>query len=167
MTNKEKFVDAFGKESYNRLIKAAKDSGNGVDILEWFLDDYKEKCESIPITLTPAIVETPEPDKKTRYVGSRPGRGYDLNWYVTVIEDFYLRNDKQLELKISDDKSSGKKVTSLDGYKERFKTAIQCLNLQDDVLIHKYYAGTANECICLSRPVDFNGKFKDPTLKRI
>ena len=185
MTNKEKFINTFGKTSYEKIVNAVKGTDSVVEILEWFLEDSKESlfpeykyegpgfeevnlvADEIAVKATNAIKAIDEEMvEKSKKGGSRPGRGFDLNWYITVVEDFYLRNDKQLELKMSDDKSSGKKVTSLDGYKERFKTAVQCLNLQDDVEVHKYYANTTNECICLSKPMEFNGKFRDSTVRR-
>ena len=45
MTNKEKFVEAFGESSYNNLACVAKEA-NAIDIFVWLLDEYRELCKS-------------------------------------------------------------------------------------------------------------------------
>ncbi len=171
MTNKEKFVETFGEASYSNLVDVAKEA-NAIDIFVWLLKEYKEPDRQIAeFELAAKEVmdgvkkdaenladETFEQPKKRRYNGSRPGRGYDLKWYIDAVSDFYLGQAKSIEFKLSDDLSSGKKVNSLDGYISRWKLAIKELGLEDSVLAHKYYGGTCNECVCLEKPNLRNSK---------
>jgi hypothetical protein len=158
MTNKEKFVEAFGESSYNNLVGAAKEA-NAIDIFTWLLDEYKE-----PVRRTDDIIKIDTDDipkeepKKRHYRGSLTGRGYDFKWYLDAVEDFYLGKGKSIELKMSDDLSSGKKVKSIDGFKTRWQTAVNELGLNEEIWVHKYYAGTCNECICLEKPNFKNSK---------
>ena len=99
-----------------------------------------------------------EEPKKRRYRGSLIGRGYDLKWYVDAVEDFYLGKAKSIEFKMIDDLSSGKKTKSLDGFKTRWQTAVKELGLDEEILVHKYYQGTCNECVCLEKPNFKNSK---------
>ena len=163
MTNKEKFVETFGESNYNNLVGAAKEA-NAIDIFTWLLDEYheltkltKEEIEYVKSdeAVCSEIIEEP---KKRRYRGSLIGRGYDLKWYVDAVEDFYLGKSKSIEFKMSDDLSSGKKVNSVDGFKTRWQTAVNELGLTEEIWVHKYYAGTCNECICLEKPNFKNSK---------
>lgn len=165
MTNKEKFVETFGESSYNNFVGAAKEA-NAIDIFVWLLDEYREPCKSsdeIKYVKAEDVIkidmdDIPEEHKKRRPGGSMLGRGYDLKWYTDAVSDFYLGNAKSIEFKLSDDLSSGKKVQTLDGFRTRWKIAIRELNLDDEVLVHKYYAGTCNECVCLEKPNFKNSK---------
>lgn len=163
MTNKEKFVETFGESSYNNLVGAAKEA-NAIDIFVWLLNDYQELTkltkEEIEYMKSDEAVcsEIIEEPKKRRYRGSIVGRGYDLKWYIDAVEDFYLGKAKSIEFKLSDDLSSGKKTKTLDGFKVRWQTAVKELNLDEEIWIHKYYAGTCNECICLEKPNFKNSK---------
>lgn len=166
MTNKEKFVEAFGESSYNNLVGVAKEA-NAIDIFVWLLDEYREPCKSVDeikyakaddvVKIDMDVIQEEEP-KKHRYRGSIVGRGYDLKWYIDAVEDFYLGKAKSIEFKASDDLSSGKKVKSLDGFKTRWQTAVNELGLSEEIWVHKYYAGTCNECICLEKPNFKNSK---------
>lgn len=170
MTNKEQFVKHFGNEAFEYITASIKNSPNpGIDILTWFLEDYSEptiKLSEEEIEHTkPAwmrdeevkknVVETKSKHSKRR---SSKGRGYDLKWYQDAVSDFYLGTAKSIEFKMSDDLSSGKKVKSLDGYRTRFIIAVKELGLDDEILVHKYYIGTVNECVCLEKPNFKNSK---------
>jgi len=165
MTNKEKFVETFGESSYNNLVSAAKEA-NAIDIFTWLLDEYREPCKSsdeIKYAKADDVVkidmdDIPEESKKRRYRIPLTGRGYDLKWYIDAVEDFYLGKSKSIEFKKSDDLSSGKKVKSLDGFRLRWLTAVNELGLSEEIYVHKYYAGTCNECICLEKPNFKNSK---------
>ena len=162
MTNKEKFVEAFGESSYNNFVGVAKEA-NAIDIFVWLLNEYKEPCKSsdeIKYVKADNVIkidmdDIPEEPKKRR---DRAGKGYDLKWYIDAVEDFYLGNSKNIEFKISDDLSSGKKTKSLDGFRNRWLTAVKALNLDEEIWVHKYYAGTCNECVCLEKPNLHNSK---------
>ena len=165
MTNKEKFVEAFGESSYNNLVGVAKEA-NAIDIFTWLLDEYKTpvRMDEIKYVKADDVVkidtdDTPkEEPKKRRYRVPLTGRGYDLKWYIDAVEDFYLGKSKSIEFKKSDDLSSGKKVKSLDGFRLRWLTAVNELGLSEEIHVHKYYAGTCNECICLAKPNFRNSK---------
>ena len=163
MTNKEQFINTFGEEAYNTIR-----NGGTVDILSWFLEDYETKS-TIPsisysgeaivsketVVTLPAVAEetkVEEPKKKSRRGGSRLGRGYDLKWYTKAVEDFFLSDNKSIVFKINDDQSSSKKCTTVDGLKSRFISAVEALELSDEILVHKYYKDTCNECVCLEKP---------------
>lgn len=166
MTNKEKFVEAFGESSYNNLVGVAKEA-NAIDIFVWLLKDYSEPT----INLSKEEIEYMKPawmrdeeavqdanPKSSRRGGARPGRGYDLKWYMDAVSDFYLGNAKSIEFKVSDDLSSGKKVNTIDGFKSRFIVAVKELELDEEIWVHKYYQGTCNECVCLEKPNFKNSK---------
>lgn len=166
MNNKDKFVEVFGESNYNNLVGVAKEA-NAIDIFTWLLDEYKTPsgvADEIKYVKADNVIkidmdDIPEEEpKKRRYRGSLIGRGYDLKWYVDAVEDFYLGKSKSIEFKMSDDLSSGKKTKSLDGFKTRWQTAVKELNLDEEVWVHKYYAGTCNECICLEKPNFKNSK---------
>jgi len=159
MTNKEKFVETFGESSYNNLVGAAKEA-NAIDIFVWLLDKYKEptKVDAVMVDVAAMHPSIPEEPKKRRYRGSLTGRGYDLKWYIDAVEDFYLGKGKSIDFKMEDDLSSGKKVKSIDGFKTRWQTAVNELGLNEEIWVHKYYAGTCNECICLEKPNFKNSK---------
>lgn len=159
MTNKEKFVETFGESSYNNLVGAAKEA-NAIDIFVWLLDKYKEptKPSAVMVDVSAMHPSIPEEPKKSRYRIPLTGRGYDLKWYIDAVEDFYLGKSKSIEFKKSDDLSSGKKVKSLDGFRLRWLTAVNELGLSEEIYVHKYYAGTCNECICLEKPNFKNSK---------
>lgn len=166
MTNKDKFVEAFGEANYNNFVGVAKEA-NAIDIFVWLLDEYKEPCKSVDeikyvkaddvIKIDMDDIPEEEP-KKRRYRGSIIGRGYDLKWYIDAVEDFYLGKAKSIEFKLSDDLSSGKKTQSLDGFKTRWKVAVNELGLSEEIWVHKYYTGTCNECVCLEKPNLKNSK---------
>ena len=170
MNNKDKFVEQFGEEAFKFMVGTLKNSSNpGVDILEWFLEDYKELAVDTSYDVRPEFsyaidkeilskVEENDICKHSRRGGSRKGRGYDLKWYMDAVSDFYLGSAKNIEFKVSDDLSSGKKVESLDGYKTRWMVAVRELGLDEEIWVHKYYAGTCNECICLEKPNFNNSK---------
>lgn len=167
MTNKDKFVEAFGEANYNNFVGVAKEA-NAIDIFVWLLDEYREPCKSsdeIKYVKADDVIKidmddiSEEPKKRRgRYKGSIAGRGYDLKWYIDAVEDFYLGKSKSIEFKLSDDLSSGKKTKSLDGFKTRWKVAVNELGLDEEIWVHKYYAGTCNECVCLEKPNLKNSK---------
>lgn len=166
MTNKDKFVEAFGEAFYNNFVGVAKEA-NAIDIFVWLLKEYDAPLRNtdeikyvkaddvVKIDVDDILKEEP---KKRRYRGSIVGKGYDLQWYIDAVEDFYLGNAKSIEFKLIDDLSSGKKTKTLDGFKVRWQTAVKELNLDEEIWIHKYYAGTCNECICLEKPNLRNSK---------
>lgn len=172
MTNKDIFVNQFGKEAFDKITNSIKHSSNpGIDILTWFLEDYKASDDdSSTLVLKTAdtstyaeniVWEEADPNnfpKRSRRGGSRKGRGYDLKWYQDAVSDFYLGSAKSIEFKMSDDLSSGKKCGSLDGFKSRWVIAVKDLGLDEEIWVHKYYAGTVNECICLEKPNFKNSK---------
>ena len=166
MTNKERFVEVFGEESYNNLVKAAKESKD-VDIFVWLLDEFQVKTQLSDAEIkyvkndekvVSDILAEEIPEKKTRRGGSRKGRGYDLKWYVDAVSDFYLGKASSIEFTLKDDRSSGKKTNTMDGFKSRWMVAVKSLGLEEEVTIHKYYKGTCNECICLEKPNFNNSK---------
>lgn len=167
MTNKEKFVETFGESSYNNLVDVAKEA-NAIDIFVWLLNEYKEPTKqfeeldlaanAVMEDIKKDVIKLTEEPKKRRYCGSRPGRGYDLKWYMDAVSDFYLGQAKSIEFKLSDDLSSGKKTKSLEGFKTRWKVAVNELDLAEEIWIHKYYEGTCNECVCLEKPNFKNSK---------
>ena len=168
MTNKEKFVEVFGDECYNNFVGVAKEA-NAIDIFVWLLKDYiaingkpgmfKEPyhldeskfTDPIPEDIFNKAIQDTKP-KSSRRGGARPGRGYDLKWYMDAVSDFYLGSAKNIEFKVSDDRSSGKKVNTIDGFKSRFIVAVKELELDEEIWVHKYYQGTCNECVCLEKP---------------
>ena len=165
MNNKDKFVEVFGESSYNNLVGVAKEA-NAIDIFTWLLKEYyapvrdanEVKYVKADDVIKIDMDDIPEKPKKRRYRGSLVGRGYDLKWYMDAVSDFYLGKAKSIEFKLSDDLSSGKKVKSLDGFKTRWQIAVNELELDEEIWIHKYYAGTCNECICLEKPNFKNSK---------
>ena len=165
MNNKDKFVEVFGESSYNNLVCVAKEA-NAIDIFTWLLKEYyapvrdanEVKYVKADDVIKIDMDDIPEKPKKRRYRGSLVGRGYDLKWYMDAVSDFYLGKAKSIEFKLSDDLSSGKKVKSLDGFKTRWQIAVNELELDEEIWIHKYYAGTCNECICLEKPNFKNSK---------
>lgn len=158
MTNKEKFVETFGEANYNNFVGVAKEA-NAIDIFVWLLDEYRELCKSRADDIVKMIDmnDIPKEPKKRHYRVSA-GRGYDLKWYIDAVEDFYLGKAKSIEFKLSDDLSSGKKTKSLEGFKTRWKVAVNELGLAEEIWVHKYYAGTCNECVCLEKPNLKNSK---------
>lgn len=166
MTNKERFVEVFGKESYENLVKAAKESKD-VDIFVWLLEEFQVKTQLSDAEIeyvkndekaVADILVEETPAKKSRRGGSRKGRGYDLKWYVDAVSDFYLGKSANIEFTLKDDRSSGKKTNSIDGLKARFIAAVSSLSLDEEVIVHHYYIGTCNECICLEKPNFKNSK---------
>lgn len=148
-----------------------------VDLLEWFLEDYKEpvhtgkyqvaidKSKDIPQP-KPIVIGREEMEKASKEMSKNKrtyyrnlGSGYDLKWYVTLIEDFYLSKDMSKDVYLKDDNSSGKKCDTLDGMKHRFKTAMKALGIdKDEILIHKY-SNTANPYLCIEKPAEYINRF--------
>lgn len=169
MTNKEKFVNQFGIDAFN-IIR----SGNMIDILNWFLDDDCTEIHQIKPEVIKADEElvkkiessTPvqandilnDEKKSKKKGGSIRGRGYDLKWYMTAVEDFFLSDSYSIEYKMKDDLSSAKKCTTLDGLKSRFQIAVDQLELSDTIIVHKLYTNTVNECVCLEKPDYYKSK---------
>jgi hypothetical protein len=128
-------------------------------LLTWMkVSEVKASVKIAKMQKEVADMQMEEEPKKRRYRGSIVGRGYDLKWYIDAVEDFYLGKAKNIEFKMSDDLSSGKKVKSLDGFKTRWQIAVNELGLSEEIWVHKYYAGTCNECICLEKPNFKNSK---------
>lgn len=164
MTNKEKFVEAFGEVNYSNLVDVAKEA-NAIDIFVWLLDEYKEPARKFEEfeSAASAVMDDVKKDviklvEEPKRRHDRAGKGYDLKWYIDAVEDFYLGKAKSIEFKLSDDLSSGKKTKSLDGFRNRWQNAVKELNLDEEVWVHKYYAGTCNECVCLEKPNFKNSK---------
>ena len=166
MTNKEKFVETFGESCYNNFVGVAKEA-NAIDIFVWLLKEYyapvrdanEVKYVKADDVIKIDVDDIPEEEpKKRHYRGSIVGRGYDLKWYMDAVSDFYLGSAKNIEFKMSDDLSSGKKVKSLDGFKTRWQIAVNELDLAEEIWVHKYYQGTCNECVCLEKPNLKNSK---------
>ena len=170
MTNKEKFIQQFGVDAFNTIR-----SGNTIDILNWFLDDYSElpawtepevikaddelvkKIESsTPVQLNDILNDEKKPKRKMKC--SLVGRGYDLKWYMTAVEDFFLSDARDINYKLKDDLSSAKKCNSMEGLKSRFEVAVKQLELQDAVVVHRLYKNTVNDCICLEKPDYYKSK---------
>lgn len=169
MTNKERFIQQFGVDAFNTIR-----SGNTIDILNWFLDDYHELCawtepevikaddelvkkieSSTPVKANDILNNEKKSKKKG---GSIRGRGYDLKWYMTAVEDFFLSDSYSIEYKMKDDLSSAKKCSTLDGLKSRFQIAVDQLELDDAIIVHKLYTNTINECVCLEKPDYYKSK---------
>lgn len=182
MTKKEKFISTFGQESFDRIMDNAK-RNNGVgfsviDLLEWFLEDYKEPAHAGKYQIAKPVVEEQakketivigreEMEKASKEIGKKKhsytkiiGAGYDLKWYVTLIEDFYLSKDMSKDVYLKDDKSSGKKCDTLDGMVYRFKTAMKVLGIdRKELAIHKYGAATSNPYLCIEKPAEYINRF--------
>lgn len=87
---------------------------------------------------------------------------YDSRWYEDTIEDFYLGSERTKNFTLADDPSL-KPLKTMDGLKCRFENAVKALHVEDCVVVHKYYAGTVNECIVLENirnPKTFNSSYK-------
>lgn len=175
MTNKERFISVFGESSYNNIVNVAKEA-NAINIFEWLLDEYFEPVkrsskEDECIKADEEIVKetmSSSPVIKESIKRKQPkGSGYDLKWYVSVVEDFYLTNEETLNFALKDDQSSGKKPKTISGMKSRFMVAVDTLHLKDEIEVHRYYQNTVNECVVLSKPMNFNGnKFAKATIRR-
>ena len=164
MTNQQKFIDTFGQETFDTLMSNC----DNIDILKWFMKEYKERSQevfttplNIPVTVSENDIPTTEQPKKKG--GGKPGRKfYNPVWYEETIEDFYLGSARTKDVTLKDDPTV-RKVKSLDGLKYRFEEAIKKVGVEDCVAVHKYYAGTVNECIVLENirnPKTFNGSYK-------
>lgn len=164
MTNQQKFIDTFGQEAFDTLMSNC----DNIDILKWFMKEYKERSQevfttplSIPVAVSENDIQTAEQPKKKG--GGKPGRKfYNPVWYEETIEDFYLGSARTKDVTLKDDPTV-RKVKSLDGLKYRFEEAIKKVGVEDCVAVHKYYAGTVNECIVLENirnPKTFNSSYK-------
>ena len=172
MTNQQKFIDTFGQETFDTLMSNC----DNIDILKWFMKEYKEPSKVfttpliIPVSASEndiqtapnlqTITATTEQPKKR---GGKPGRKtYNPVWYEETVEDFYLGSARTKDISLNDDPTV-KKTKSLDGLKYRFEEAIKKVGVEDCVTVHKYYAGTVNECLVLENirnPKTFNGSYK-------
>ena len=163
MTNQQKFIDTFGQETFDTLMSNC----DNIDILKWFMKEYKERSQevfattlNIPITVSENDIPAVEQPKKR---GGKPGRKtYNPVWYEETVEDFYLGSARTKDISLNDDPTV-KKTKSLDGLKYRFEEAIKKVGVEDCVTVHKYYAGTVNECLVLENirnPKTFNGSYK-------
>jgi hypothetical protein len=163
MTNQQKFIDTFGQETFDTLMSNC----DNIDILKWFMKEYKEPSHvvftaplNIPVTVSENDVPATEQPKKR---GGKPGRKtYNPVWYEETVEDFYLGSARTKDISLNDDPTV-KKTKSLDGLKYRFEEAIKKVGVEDCVTVHKYYAGTVNECLVLENirnPKTFIGSYK-------
>jgi hypothetical protein len=163
MTNQQKFIDTFGQETFDTLMSNC----DNIDILKWFMKEYKERSQevfaaplNIPVTVSENDIPAVEQPKKR---GGKPGRKtYNPVWYEETVEDFYLGSARTKDISLNDDPTV-KKTKSLDGLKYRFEEAIKKVGVEDCVTVHKYYAGTVNECLVLENirnPKTFNGSYK-------
>lgn len=169
MTNQQKFIETFGQEVFETL----RDNCDNIYILKWFTCEYD--ATGAPIFTMPTapsnpqitiwgekdeVSEEPKPKKKG---GGKPGRKfYNPVWYEETVEDFYLGSARTKDVTLKDDPTV-RKVKSLDGLKYRFEEAIKKVGVEDCVAVHKYYAGTVNECIVLENirnPKTFNSSYK-------
>ena len=167
MTNQQKFIETFGQEVFNTL----RDNCDNIYILKWFTKEYQGAVEpyTIPIDGLEKLdtssdnKEDPVPELPKKRGGGKTGRKmYDSRWYEDVVEDFYLGSERTKNFTLSDDPSL-KPLKTMDGLKCRFENAIKALNVEDCVAVHKYYAGTVNECIVLENirnPKTFQGSYK-------
>ena len=171
MKNQQKFIDTFGQETFDTLMSNC----DNIDILKWFMKEYKSPAiftmpsapaepqvtswEQIVSQVQDDTSEGQEPKKK----GGKPGRKtYNPVWYEETVEDFYLGSSRTKDIKLKDDPTI-KKTKSLDGLKYRFEDAIKKVGVEDCVTVHKYYAGTVNECLVLENirnPKTFNSSYK-------
>lgn len=177
MTNKENFVKAFGAESYNKLMENIK-AGKVVDILEWFLEDSNKDATEVPKPtgypfykaqikkpekpsvpqITEKFEEKKEEKEKRKYVRTAPS--FDLHWYMTAIEDFYLSNKKEIEFAIDDDKSPNTKVKTICGLKYRFETAAKRMKLtKDDISFHVLDCNSCRPTLAIRKPAYYVDKF--------
>lgn len=150
MTNQQKFIETFGQEVFNTL----RDNCDNIYILKWFTKEYEGSVThvaTIPLNAPIASSENDitikeEPKKRS---GGKPGRKtYNPVWYEETVEDFYLGSARTKDIALDDDPTA-KKTKSLDGLKYRFEEAIKKVGVEDCVVVHKYYAGTVNECLVL------------------
>lgn len=153
MTNQQKFIDTFGQEAFDALMSNC----DNIDILK-----YKETSHvafTTPLNVPVTVPATEQPKKR----GGKPGRKtYNPVWYEETVEDFYLGSSRTKDINLKDDPTV-KKTKSLDGLKYRFEEAIKKVGVEDCVAVHKYYAGTVNECIVLENirnPKTFQGSYK-------
>ena len=145
MTNKEKFVQVFGKSAYDAMSKDADR-----DILLWFLEDYR-----MPSAITnnaqphnyvgvpKAQITRPNAEKlikKRIYTGNK-----EVEKYIDAVEDFFLSGEKTKDFFLKDDATA--KVINTLYY--RLTKVISILGLEEEVKAHRYYIGTANEAVVL------------------
>lgn len=170
MTNQQKFIETFGHKTFDIII----DNCDDVNILKWFTREYQGVVEPYTIPIDglvkwdtgDTIAPDPEPIKeelpKKRGGGKHGRKMYDSRWYEDMVEDFYLGSERTKNFTLSDDPSL-KPLKTMDGLKCRFENAIKALHVEDCVAVHKYYAGTVNECIVLENirnPKTFQGSYK-------
>lgn len=161
MTNKEQFVNTYGEAAYNGLIASIK-SGNVVDILEWFLDDYKGSVSSSFIEVEKNVF-APRAiiDRKTATNKMSRKNSFDTSWYTSAVESFWLDPDQSvIEFGMKDDLSGNEPCSTIHGLKYRFKIAIKQLKLTDsDISMHVRDINTTNPIIQLKKPVRYKNKF--------
>ena len=163
MTNQQKFIDTFGQETFDTLMSNC----DNIDILKWFMKEYKERSQEVfttPLSIPVAVSENDIPAvEQPKKRGGKLGRKtYNPVWYEETVEDFYLGSARTKDISLNDDPTV-KKTKSLDGLKYRFEEAIKKVGVEDCVTVHKYYAGTVNECLVLENirnPKTFNGSYK-------
>ena len=172
MTNQQKFIDTFGQETFDTLMSNC----DNIDILKWFMKEYKEPAiftmPSAPaepqVTSWDQMIsqvqdDTNEEQKPKKIGGRKHGvKLYNPVWYEETVEDFYLGSARTKDITLDDDPTV-KKVKTLDGLKYRFEDAIKKVGVEDCVTVHKYYAGTVNECLVLENirnPKTFNSSYK-------
>lgn len=167
MTNQQKFIETFGQEVFETL----RDNCDNIYILKWFTREYD--ATGVPIFTMPSAPAEPQvtswtqadasEEQKPKKRGGKPGRKtYNPVWYEETIEDFYLGSARTKDITLKDDPTI-KKVKGLDGLKYRFEEAIKKVGVEDCVTVHKYYAGTVNECLVLENirnPKTFQGSYK-------
>ena len=48
MSNKQKFIEVFGQQTYDKLIKGlVKEELSLIEILDWFFEDYKTQITTV------------------------------------------------------------------------------------------------------------------------
>ena len=168
MTNQQKFIETFGQEVFETL----RDNCDNIYILKWFTREYD--ATGVPIFTMPSApaepqatswtqADTSEEQKPKKIGGRKHGvKLYNPVWYEETVEDFYLGSARTKDITLDDDPTV-KKVKTLDGLKYRFEDAIKKVGVEDCVTVHKYYAGTVNECLVLENirnPKTFNSSYK-------
>lgn len=167
MTNQQKFIEIFGQKTFETL----RDNCDNIYILKWFTKEYQGAVEyyTIPIDglekwdTSSDNKEDPVKEAPKKRGGGKPGRKtYNPVWYEETVEDFYLGSARTKDITLDDDPTV-KKTKSLDGLKYRFEEAIKKVGVEDCVTVHKYYAGTVNECLVLENirnPKAFKSSYK-------
>lgn len=146
MKNYERFISVFGQKKYEEFLDMAQDNA---PMLRWLLEDEeaKEQVTVKPAVVTEEVIETVEkPRIKRKYRSGNTKVNYD--WYVSMVEDFYLSGERSKDIKLRDD-GSIRGANTLATLRDRFVAAVGMAGLQESITVHQYNRLTVNECVTL------------------